>query len=328
MAGYYGTDGNDNIQSPFTEYYTGNGDDFAASTVSSSDFYLGEGNDAAVALSNYTGATGALTLADPLDFTNATDPGATASGSNWMEGGPGTDLLAGLNGSDILYGGLGDDSGTLLLPIFNFYFKMGLFGGLGNDYLDGGQGNDWLDGGGDNDTLIGGIGRDTLIGGAGNDAIYDQTITSFSETTTAYGGAGNDTIICGDANDTIYGDDVGNTQTGDDFVWGGGGNDVVVGGNGADNVFGGYGSDYIYGGAGADYLNLYFDIRAGDVDYLLDLQLGTDTVLLPAWVQNDTYFFESSGYAFGYIPASGGTYYLFGAAGISAGQLSSAVYFY
>jgi Ca2+-binding RTX toxin-like protein len=324
MAGYYGTDANNNINGGgFSEYYTGNGEDIAVGNISGADFYMGEGDDLAIA-GTLSGISGAGTSVSPLDYSNAIQIAAT--GTNWMEGGSGSDLLIGLDGDDYMFGGLGNDGGVTTVQ--GIYYKMGLFGGQGNDLLDGDLGNDYLDGGADNDTLIGGQGNDTLLGGAGNDAIYDQPITSFSETTTAYGGAGNDTIICGDANDTIYGDDVGNTQTGDDFVWGGGGNDVVVGGNGADNVFGGYGSDYIYGGAGADYLNLYFDIRAGDVDYLLDLQLGTDTVLLPAWVQNDTYFFESSGYAFGYIPASGGTYYLFGAAGISAGQLSSAVYFY
>ena len=81
------------------------------------------------------------------------------------------------------------------------------------------------------------------------------------------------------------------------------------------------------GGAGNRLVDLVYDVNAGDADYLLDLTVGTDYVLLPWWNQNDVIFGVSSGYAYGYIAVGGGTSYLFFAAGLTATQLQSATLF-
>ncbi len=46
-------------------------------------------------------------------------------------------------------------------------------------------------------------------------------------------------------------------------------------------------------------------MNAGDADYLLDLTVGIDYVLLPWWNPNDVIFGVSSGYAYGYIAGAG-----------------------
>lgn len=73
---------------------------------------------------------------------------------SFLTGGDGNDERIGFPVSDLLSGGLGNDS---------------LYGGWGNDTLLGGQGNDMLYGGGDDDLLQGGAGDDVLRGDAGSD---------------------------------------------------------------------------------------------------------------------------------------------------------------
>lgn len=85
-----------------------------------------------------------------------------------------SDTIDGGDGSDYLYGQLGDDD---------------ICGGTGNDQLFGNEGADILDGEGDNDRLEGGLGTDFLYGGSGNDAIS--------------GGAGFDIIFGGSGTDTV-----------------------------------------------------------------------------------------------------------------------------
>ena len=129
-------------------------------------------------------------------------------------------------------------------------------------------------------------------------------------------------IIAGGNNDLLYGDDTGGLESGADFIWGGAGQDNMFGGNGADNICGYHGSDYFTGGAGADYFNLFYDVKMGDVDLIFDLSAG-DYVLMQKAFENDCVFFESGGYAYGYVGGPAGTYYLFGAAGMTAAQLDA-----
>jgi Ca2+-binding RTX toxin-like protein len=99
----------------------------------------------------------------------------------------------------------------------------GLYGGVGEDFLDGGRGNDYLDGGEDDDRLFGGDGNDTLYGrtganvadgGDGNDVIW-----STGGTDKMIGGFGDDSFVVDSAddqviegvnagNDTIFANDV------------------------------------------------------------------------------------------------------------------------
>jgi Ca2+-binding RTX toxin-like protein len=74
--------------------------------------------------------------------------------------------IKGLDGNDLLYGGVLNDA---------------LTGGNGNDTLHGGDGDDILDGGAGHDVMNGGRGRDRLLPGSGNDTLN--------------GGEGDDTYV-------------------------------------------------------------------------------------------------------------------------------------
>ena len=83
-----------------------------------------------------------------------------ADGDQWLNGGPGNDLIFGNLGADVLTGGPGDDT---------------LLGGQGNDFLRGGPGDDVLFGDRGNDILTGNSGADSfvLVAGFGSDVILD-----------------------------------------------------------------------------------------------------------------------------------------------------------
>lgn len=135
-------------------------------------------------------------------------------------GGPSIDIIAGTNGSDIIYG---DESGDLVC-------SEG-----GDDVIYGGNGGDMLDGGSGNDIIYGESGDDKLYGKGGDDTIY--------------GGQGWDHVDGGTGNDVVYGD------TQDDMVYGGPGNDDIYGGDGKDLLCGNADSDVLYGGVGNDELD-------------------------------------------------------------------------
>ena len=152
-----------------------------------------------------------------------------SGGAQALTGGPGVDLLYGLDGNDRLEGaGAGDwligDAGNDTI-----------IGGDGNDMGSGGGGNDSILGDGGNDQLVGGVGKDTIKGGAGNDRLS--------------GNGGPDLIIANGGNDRVNG------GSGNDVVKGGGGNDVLNGNGGADTIKGGAGNDNADGGGGGDSLN-------------------------------------------------------------------------
>ncbi len=117
-----------------------------------------------------------------------------SGGAQALTGGPGVDLLYGLDGNDRLEGaGAGD----------------WLIGDAGNDTIIGGDGNDMGSGGGGNDSILGDGGNDQLVGGVGKDTIK--------------GGAGNDRLSGNGGPDLII------ANGGNDRVNGGSGNDVAQG---------------------------------------------------------------------------------------------------
>ncbi|MEM9772235.1 MAG: calcium-binding protein, partial [Cyanobacteria bacterium P01_D01_bin.73] len=83
-------------------------------------------------------------------------------GRQWLNGGPGDDVIFGNLEQDVLTGGPGDDL---------------LFGGQGDDWIKGSAGFDTLAGDAGNDTLIGDIGSDRFVIGAGrgSDILLDFT---------------------------------------------------------------------------------------------------------------------------------------------------------
>jgi Ca2+-binding RTX toxin-like protein len=202
---------------------------------------------------------------DYLDGGAGNDVMYGDGGDDTLVGGSGNDVLTGdgnylseeLHGADILDGGAGDDQ---------LYGNAGadyLDGGVGADLLEGGNGNDFAEGGDGNDILNGGNGEDVLYGDAGNDIL-----SGGNNNDTLYGGAGDD-ILVGGAGDDILVDEEGVNQ-----LIGGGGNDILVGSNLADTVEGGEGNDWVDAGAGNDIIRG----GAGDDTYSLDLGDGVDQI--------------------------------------------------
>jgi len=120
-------------------------------------------------------------------------------------GGAGNDTLTGIQSSNKLDGGDGND--TLYS---NSFSGDELNGGNGNDIITGGEGDDIITGGNGNDIMNGGNGNDIFTGDEGDDIIT--------------GGNGNDIMNGG------FGDDIMNGGFGDDIITGGEGNNIINGG--------------------------------------------------------------------------------------------------
>jgi serralysin len=204
----------------------------------------------------------------------------------------------GVEGDDVLDGGLGDD------VIYGYGGDDYAVGGDGNDTLAGGTGNDililsdgndvaftdsnstadFVYGGQGDDTISGGSGvLDVLIGEAGNDSI----VALEGQTNYLFGGTGdnfmsangtldvyiseglNDAVASGSTRSLIY-----RLASGSAFVTGGNGSDEFVGGNAQSNdtVFGNGGNDYLYAGRGDDLLS------GGAGNDVLIGQVGNDTL--------------------------------------------------
>jgi pimeloyl-ACP methyl ester carboxylesterase len=118
--------------------------------------------------------------------------------------------------NDILYGGVGNNTGEKILRsdfarislsdvVGIFIFDSPKFNNPGNDKIYGDSGND---------EIFGDKGNDTINGDGGNDTLY--------------GGKDNDIILGGEY---------------DDFLSGDRGDDILIGGKGKDYLTGGFGSD-------------------------------------------------------------------------------------
>jgi Ca2+-binding RTX toxin-like protein len=171
---------------------------------------------------------------------------------NFVDGGPGDDLIRAGSGDDIVHGGADSDD---------------IFGLAGSDLLFGDDGDDVIRGDGSDlsgyvETVPGDRhGNDLLVGGQGSDSLYGQ--------------GANDALYGGDGDDVLYGDDFDARWTplvnhGSDYLDGGDGNDSLVGGGRDDTLFGGAGSDVLFGDdqpdqlAGADNGDDYLDGEGGD----------------------------------------------------------------
>ncbi|MCW2921815.1 MAG: calcium-binding protein [Thermoleophilia bacterium] len=134
------------------------------------------------ACANLGGSQG--TLPDGFGFAGTGRCIRAATTNDRLAGDDGPNRLFGGIGNDTLYGGRGND---------------GLDGGVGNDRLFGGQGNDGLLGGAGNDQLSGDAGTDTYIAGAGNDVINARDKTPRERVSC---GAGRDRVTA-DRRDTV-----------------------------------------------------------------------------------------------------------------------------
>ncbi len=212
-----------------------------------SDALLSRTNRGAITLSGIR----AITLAGGL--SNNTLDATDFSGSAWMYGGGGNDVLRGGSGDDYLDGGLGT----------NTYYGNGgddvivaiaggsatIFGGDGDDVIYGSEFNDPIDAGagrdrvyarGGIDTVNGGDGDDILDGGLGNDILS--------------GDAGSDVIVGGPGNDILYAFRA--SGSGDDglvnYLYGDFGTAGDEPGVGNDTLNAGIGSDWSFGEGGTN----------------------------------------------------------------------------
>ncbi len=184
-------------------------------------------------------------------------------GEDIIGGGDGNDMLSGGFGADTLYGNAGDDT---------------ISGGSNNDFIGGNDGNDVLNGDLGADNVRGGNGNDTLIGDDGDDRLYGD-----GGADTILGGSGIDYILGGSGSDNVnagFGDDFIRGQDGNDTLAGALGNDDIGGGNGDDRIRGGLGNDVLAGNGGSDTFVLDEALGASNVDTILDMIVGEDTIEL------------------------------------------------
>lgn len=148
----------------------------------------------------------------------------------------GDDELATSPGSNIVYGGAGNDVIKGSPAPF--------------DTLCGGPGRDTIYGYGGSDTLIGGPGADRLFGGGGMDVLFGQggadVIRGEGGADIIWGFGGADVIRGGSGDDFIRG------HGGDDVIRGQAGDDILKGNRGRDQLFGGADYDKAFGGPGKD----------------------------------------------------------------------------
>lgn len=268
--------------------------------------------NATVTNTNITGGNGKdlLNTVEEIELTgnaanNLLDASAYTLGSVTLNGGEGSDTLAG--GSlfgDVLDGGVDVDAvadtdvvranvaGTVTLSdsdlvssgltdVLTSIEAASLTGSASDDDIDatGFGGNASISGGAGNDTITGATGASLLNGNNGNDVITGQ-----AENDSLLGGAGNDTLDGGDGDDRINGHDNDDTidgGLGNDTIFGDGGKDTINGGDGDDRidagaandtVLGEGGSDNIAGGAGLD------SIEGGDGDDTLNGNADADRI--------------------------------------------------
>lgn len=192
-------------------------------------------------------------------------------GNDVLDGGLGDDVIYGYGGNDYLIGGNGQD--TIAAGVGNDTIGLGDGNDVGYaetntvaDYVYGGAGNDTIFGStGTLDLLIGETGNDSILGGGGGtNYMYGGDGVNFMSGEAAlnvYISEGTtDTVVAGGTRSIIYRYGTGSISvTGgagiDEFVGGlAVSNDILTGGGGNDNFFGGNGNDYLSGGAGNDLL--------------------------------------------------------------------------
>ncbi|MGD9785558.1 MAG: Ig-like domain-containing protein [Hyphomicrobiaceae bacterium] len=187
------------------------------------------------------------------------------------------DVVAGGEGNDRIYGGIGIDLLDYSSAQFGVSVNMalGFASGQGLDTFSGMEGvigssnGDVITGDSGDNIIMAGAGGDVVDGGAGNDLIYDG-----SGADNVYGGSGDDVVVAGaDTSSDLYNGGSGfdridfsevagsiSVDLGSGQVRGGSGHDrvynfeSVVGSQFADDLSGSSGADELIGGAGDDTL--------------------------------------------------------------------------
>jgi Ca2+-binding RTX toxin-like protein len=211
------------------------------------------------------------------------------SGSGTISGGPGSDVLLGSSGNDILFADRenGFDNGVEVDT---------LNGGAGDDFLYSGYG-DIVDGGAGYDTVavsyVGathGINGDTrdlhqglaLEPGSGTfqnvERYSDIALTAFDDRMVIGDQDAPAVVRSWDGDDYLIGQRVSITMyggNGNDMLVGSTANDVLYGEAGNDKIMGYFGSDELWGGSGADIF--YFESTDG-IDRIGDFERGADKI--------------------------------------------------
>ncbi|MGC5700594.1 calcium-binding protein [Pseudomonas sp. NFXW11] len=199
------------------------------------------------------------------------------SGDDFLDGFAGNDSFRLSTGTDVVYGGDGDDKvflqgtvntyeairlqdGSLFLNDTSGRYGLKELHGVEHVEFESGLGNSlgqlpWIGG------AISGIGElltpaYTVTGGKlvyeglwGADKSYSKALEGSSGNDLLTGGSGRDLIFGLDGDDRIDG------GAGNDLLHGGNGNDVLLGGSGHDELYGGAGNDVLIGGSGNDLLS-------------------------------------------------------------------------
>jgi Ca2+-binding RTX toxin-like protein len=208
-----GDDGSDTIDG-------GAGDDYMIGGTTGHDTLIGgDGND--TLLTSFDGAT--------------------------IQGGAGNDIIHVIGGSNVIDGGLGQDSVSfggmvadltidLNVTTAQNYSSAGTLTIANVESIVGGWGNDVITGDAAANFINGMYGTNVLNGGGGDDTIWTYGLNN-----TLNGGSGNDSLWSRgqDFNDTLNGGDGNDTLLGGHFLNGGTGNDklagdIMTGGDGAD----------------------------------------------------------------------------------------------
>lgn len=189
-----------------------------------------------------------------------------------MNGGDGSDLLFGGPGDDVLEAGLQYREAADGGPTSG---RDELYGGEGSDSLFADRGADILSSGPGNDLLVSSkdvCNGHTLIGGAGKDnaswALVDARRSSYSgRMSMALGGKGGPVGMCPDGLDTVSRDieDLEGSRL----------DDTLIGTSGPNGFLGQAGSDIFLGNGGRDYI----DARDGEPDRKIDCGGGSAIVL-------------------------------------------------
>ena len=203
----------------------------------------------------------------------------TPTGDDRLQGDEGRDTICGGDGKDNIIGNDGDDGG--IVKYFGKYYRAGLYGGTGDDFISGGAGKDSLYGGDDKDFLNGGTDKDRVYGGDGDDTVFNDGGNDYIS-----GGAGLDTLWGGFDADSIHG------GTGADDIHGQGGNDKLYGDNGADKLYGNDGSNLLVGGSGKD---LMVAGTGANKFYYTAISHGGDTI--QGFDNNDVLQFKGAAFA-------------------------------
>jgi Ca2+-binding RTX toxin-like protein len=248
---------------------------------------------------------------DVLKFVS-TDNGGLAT---YMNGNAGTDTgILDFSGAVDAISSYTNNNGSGAIAGVNYYEmeKLQITGGSASDLLVGGIGDDTISGGAGNDRLIGGLGLSKITGGAGkdfgsldiSDAATNRIVTFVSGAVLNLAGSRLSQIEglglkTGGGKDRIdvSAETIGSiidTGGGNDTITHGAAADSLTGGSGADSISGGRG-DSIDGGSDGDKLTGVFDSSGGAASYFdggsevdkLTLDFSSSTDALSSYSNNN-----------------------------------------